>query len=343
MKKILFASTALVAFTGAAAADVALSGRAEMGVYNPAGAASWQFFTDIDVTFTMTGETDNGLTFGASDDLDEGGNAQSGPAPANAAGVAVVAGNQATQNNSDDGGATIFISGSFGTVTMGDTDGALDWALTEAGNVGNPGSIADDETSHAGYFGSYHDGGNDGQILRWDYTSGDFGVAISLEDDNGSRAANTNLGYAVGLKYNIDLGGTVVALGVGYQERADAAGITAKPKAAGVSASATLANGFSAGITYTKLGSTAVGPAGAATPVDNHVGLGLGYTSGAISVHANYGKFSGTTGTPDRSGVGLSAAYDLGGGAVVHAGYGQGKVGNGPTSKTASLGLGLSF
>ncbi|MEM9585063.1 MAG: porin [Pseudomonadota bacterium] len=332
MKKILFASTALVAFTGAAAADVALSGRAEMGVYNPAGAPSWQFFTDIDVTFTMTGETDSGLTFGASVDLDEA----DGPAANNG-----VSG--ATGNNSDDGGATIFISGSFGTVTMGDTDGALDWALTEAGNVGNPGSIADDETSHAGYFGSYHDGGNDGQILRWDYTAGDFGVAISLEDDNGSRAANTNLGYAVGLKYNIDLGGTVVALGVGYQERADAVGITAKPKAAGVSASATLANGFSAGITYTKLGSTAIGPAGAATPVDNHVGLGLGYTSGAISVHANYGKFSGTTGNPDRSGVGLSAAYDLGGGAVVHAGYGQGKVGNGPTSKTASLGLGLSF
>ncbi len=76
MKKVLFASTALVAFTGAAAADVTLSGRAEMGIYNPFVAApgansGWQFFTDIDVTFTMSGETDNGLTFGASVDLDE--------------------------------------------------------------------------------------------------------------------------------------------------------------------------------------------------------------------------------------------------------------------------------
>ncbi|WP_298259682.1 porin, partial [uncultured Litoreibacter sp.] len=83
MKKVLFASTALVAFGGAAVADVALSGRAEMGIFSqnaafqgvaPAGAADGvQFFTDIDVTFTMSGETDNGLTFGASVDLDEGG------------------------------------------------------------------------------------------------------------------------------------------------------------------------------------------------------------------------------------------------------------------------------
>ncbi|WP_298262239.1 porin, partial [uncultured Litoreibacter sp.] len=146
----------------------------------------------------MSGETDNGLTFGASVDLDEGG-----------------AISNATQNNADDGGATIFVSGAFGTVTMGDTDGALDWALTEAGNVGNPGSIADDETSHAGYLGSYLDGGNDNQILRWDYTSGAFGVAVSLEDDNGSAAASSGIGYAIGFKYALDLSGTTVNFGLG--------------------------------------------------------------------------------------------------------------------------------
>ncbi|WP_298262238.1 porin, partial [uncultured Litoreibacter sp.] len=80
MKKILIASTALVSTAGIAAADVALSGRAEMGIFQQNTAFSggavgsdMQFFTDIDVTFTMSGETDNGLTFGASVDLDEGG------------------------------------------------------------------------------------------------------------------------------------------------------------------------------------------------------------------------------------------------------------------------------
>ena len=330
MKNVLFASTALVAFAGAASADVALSGRAEMGIFKADTVANTgvvttngaQFFTDIDVTFTMSGETDNGLTFGASVDLDEGG-----------------AVSNATQNNSDDGGATIFVSGAFGTVTMGDTDGALDWAMTEAGNVGNPGSIADDETSHGGYLGAYLDGAQDGQILRWDYTSGAFGVAVSLEDDNGSKAANTDVGYAVGFKYALDLSGTTVNFGLGYQKAAGAiaAGFTDQGSATGVSVSASFANGLSAGMTYTDMSDMAN---------DKHYSLGLGYTTGAISVHANYGKYTdnaAVAGGADVKGYGLAAAYDLGGGAVVHFGYGSSKPTGGVSTKSASLGLGLSF
>ena len=320
MKKLLIASTALVAFGGAAAADVALSGRAEMGIFGSTAGGKAQFFTDIDVTFTMSGETDNGLTFGASVDLDEGG-----------------AVSNATQNNADDGGATIFISGGFGTVTMGDTDGALDWALTEAGNVGNPGSLADDETSHAGYLGAYLDGGagnGDGQILRWDYTSGAFGVAVSLEDDNGSNVANTGIGYAIGFKYSLDLSGTTVNFGIGHQKAADNVGVVADAKATGVSAAASFANGLSAGATYTNMSNMVN---------DKHYSLGMGYTTGAISVHANYGKFTGQGANPDTKGYGLAAAYDLGGGAVVHAGYGYGRTTGAARARSASLGLGLSF
>ena len=307
MKKVLFTSTALVAFAGAAVADVSLSGRAEMGLFKTS-AVDTQFFTDIDVTFSMAGETDNGLEFGASVDLDEGGS-----------GAAAVA------NNADDGGATIFIRGSFGTVTMGDTDGALDWALTEAGNVGNPGSIADDETAHAGYVGSYLDGANDGQILRWDHTFGDFGVAVSVDDDNGGVLGGD--GFAIGLKYTLDLGGTAVNLGLGYQD-ADTDG-----SAVGISATAILDGGFSVGIVYADWSDNAA---------DNNIGLGIGYTSGPISVHANYGKVE-FVGGGDASGIGLSAAYDLGGGAVVHVGYGRSDVGGAFDPQSASLGLGLSF
>jgi outer membrane protein OmpU len=217
---------------------------------------------------------------------------------------------------------------------MGDTDGALDWAMTEAGNVGNPGSLADDETTHAGYLGAYLDGANDGQILRWDYTSGAFGVAVSLEDDNGSTAASTGVGYAIGFKYALELSGTTVNFGVGHQKAADGAGVTPDAKATGVSVSANLANGLSAGVTYTNMSNMAN---------DKHVGLGLGYTTGAFSVHANYGKFTGQGANPDTKGYGLAAAYDLGGGAVVHFGYGSSKVTGGPTAKSMSLGLGLSF
>ena len=308
MKNVLFASTALVAFSGAAVADVALSGRAEMGLYGATG-FDVQFFTDIDVTFTMTGETDNGLSFGASVDLDEGG-----------AGAAAVA------DNSDDGGIAIFVRGDFGTVTLGDTDGALDWALTEAGNVGNPGSIADDETSHAGYLGSYGDGsGGDGQILRYDFSAGDFGIAVSVESDardTGATATNQEYGYAVGLKYNLDLGGTTVALGLGYQNT------VADENIVGVSATAKLDNGLSVGLQYSDWSDSAN---------DSHIGIGVGYTTGAISLHANYGKLDFANGT-DQDGFGFAAAYDLGGGAVAHFGYR-----NDDAVTSASLGLGLSF
>ena len=69
MKKVLFATTTLVATTGFAAADVTLSGLAQMGIQGGENVDT-TFVQDIDVTFTMSGETDNGLTFGAAIDLD---------------------------------------------------------------------------------------------------------------------------------------------------------------------------------------------------------------------------------------------------------------------------------
>ena len=132
MKKVLLATSALVASAGIASAQgVELSGHAEMGIIG-GSAIETQFHTDIDVTFTMSGETDNGLTFGASIDLDESDGSGTG---------ATAVGASAAFGNTTQGGETVFISGSFGTLTMGDTDGAFDWALTE---VAIGGAIADD-------------------------------------------------------------------------------------------------------------------------------------------------------------------------------------------------------
>jgi outer membrane protein OmpU len=155
MKKVLFATTALVATAGVASADIALSGVAQMGVQGGEDSAiatfgaeqETQFVQDIDITFTMSGTADNGLTFGAAIDLDE-----------NAANV-----------GTDDAGVAIFVSGEWGTLTLGDTDGALDWAMQEVALGGA--SINDNETTHAGYRGAYLDGSEDGQILRYDYSA----------------------------------------------------------------------------------------------------------------------------------------------------------------------------
>ena len=276
MKKVLFATTALVASTGFAAAQVAVTGSAEMGVNDTGAAGSeLQFFQDIDVTFTMSGETDGGLSFGAAIDLDES------------------TGSAALGDTTDDGGVAIFISGDFGTLTMGDTDGAMDWALTDAGNNGNGGSIDDAETSYSGYVGAYLDGSYDGQIVRYDNTFGDFGFAISVEADETGVA---DAGFAIGGTYSFG----DFAMGLAYQE--ESMGTARDLTGLSVSYSA---NGLTAGIVY------ATGSVGAA---DRDVlGIGLGYAMDAWTAHINYMKDE--TGATTLAGTGLSVGYDLGGGA----------------------------
>ena len=319
-----------------------------MGVQGGDGMQT-QFHQDIEVTFSMSGTTDNGLTFGASVQLDEGGTTGAGT------------------NVFDDQGYAVFLSGNFGTVTMGDTDGALDWALTE--NVGNPGSIADNETGHAGYLGSFLDGAYDGQILRYDTTFGDIGFAASVEmDHTGVR----DEGVAVGIRYGMNLGGADLNLGLGYQSATFASTVTAgvgaltvaginiysllnagdqaflngnsgyqvDVDAVGLSANLSMGN-LVAGASFTNYDATHQFGTGEM----DHVALSLGYSMDAISVGLNWGQadgtftVGGTTYAIDQQGWGAAAAYDLGGGASLHVGYGSTQNG----ADNYSFGLAMSF
>ncbi len=303
MKKVLFATSALVASTGFASAQgIELSGFAEMGIYGGSGMET-QFFTDIDVTFTMSGETDNGLTFGASVDLDEGGS-----------GAAAVA------NNADDGGATIFISGNFGTVTMGDTDGALDWATKEVPT--GSGSINDDEE-----VGAYHgmgglDGLHDGQILRYDHSVGAFGFAVSVELDD---TAATDDVWGIGANYTFDFSGGSATIGAGYQEGGSGQEATA------ISVGVALDSGLSAGVIW---GEGDLDQAGAND--DEYVSVGVAYSFDAITVGLNWAQ--DTDNGVETDGFGFSAGYDLGGGASVRFGYGEYG-----SSDSFSLGVRMNF
>ncbi len=291
MKKLLIASTALVATAGMAAADVTLSGYAEMGIKD--NGTDTVFHHDLDVKFALSGETDGGLTFGATIDLDE------------------VSGGI----GSESGPHSVWIKGGFGNLTMGDTDGAFDWGLTEA-IIGS--GIADDH-EHAGYNGNGGlDGSNDGQVLRYDNTFGDFGVAVSYEM---ADAAGSDV-VGLGLRYTADLGGASIALGLGYQENdtTDGVGISAK----------TSVSGFDIIVNYSDSNSI------------DHVGLAVGYTMGDLLLAANWGEFD-LGGGVTSSGFGLVANYDLGGGAKVLAAYGDSDDIFGLSLDTFSLGLALSF
>jgi len=147
MKKLLLASTALVMTAGAAAAQVSMSGSARMGIAydngigggtigtsviedpaNPGdfltvpvatgsnNTAKFQFTSRIRVQFTMSGETDNGLAFGASIRGDQFGAGNAG--------------------NSAMTGGTVFIDGAFGRLTFGDTAGAARAAVGDLYGVG---------------------------------------------------------------------------------------------------------------------------------------------------------------------------------------------------------------
>jgi outer membrane protein OmpU len=217
MKKILFATTALVATAGVAAADVALSGWAEMGVIGGSDYYVTQFHTDIDVTFKMSGTADNGLTFGASIDLDESDD------------------NDAFDNE-DQGGETIFVAYGGFKLTMGDTDGAFDAAMQEV-NFG--GSINDDESGHVGFSGnSGLDGDHDGQIATASYSSGPFTGYLSAEIDDCCNYPDDTI-WGIGAKVSMN----GVTIGAGHQFGDDEEHIT------GVSVTYSV-DGISAGLNW---------------------------------------------------------------------------------------------
>ena len=349
MKKVLFATTALVAFAGAASAEVLISGNAEMGlIVGDGGVAPTdgdvEFHTDIDVTFTMSGETDSGLTYGANIDLDEsdGSNSGQGSATVDAGpdgiigtpdDIILVPGSNGASNafaGRSQGGESIFLSGAFGTLTAGDTDGALDWALTEV--AFNSGSLNDDETEHTGYNGNAGlDGIYDGQIVRYDYSIGDFGIAVSAEvdDADGGVGSGNDPALGIGVKYNLDFGFiSGFGIGLGYQKADDA-------EAIGASLNGTI-QGFNVGVSFlTRNNAFGINDF-------DHYGVGLGYVTGPISLSANYGEFDYETGA-DADGFGLSAGYDLGGGALVQLGYGNSNPRAGANFDTFSFGVRMNF
>ena len=324
MKKILLATTALVASAGVASAEITLSGFAEMGIYDN-GNDDTQFFTDIDVTFTMSGEADNGLTFGANIDLDE----SDGCGASGASGAF---------SPSTQGGEAIFVSYGGATLTMGDTDGAFDKILPEMALAG--GSLADDETAHAGF--NTGDGNNlgadgldkfgDGQIARFDYAYNAFTFSLSAEQvANGAQVAGAGETiWGLGVGYSGTVGPVDLTVGLAYQDWADVGNVT------GIAATGAFSSGFSAGLTYSVFNFDTSG-------IDDitHVGLGFGYEMNAIAVGVNWGKYE--QGSWEQSGWGLAGSYDLGGGLSARMGYGKSEFNNGTDMDTWSLGLRMNF
>ena len=296
MKKILLATTMLAATTGFAAAEVTLSGDARMGIISNFDLASTattdesdlQFTSRARVKFTLSGSTDGGLDFGGSFRADNAAGAAAGTA------------------------GSVFISGAFGKLTMGDVDTAAQSAVGQVSGVGLTGLGDLNEVSYIG-------GGNDPTAL-YEYSTGDLTIYASVTNPTIVAApASSVVAYSAAAKYA--LGDYTVALG--YED--NDAGSTH----------------IIAGVAATFGAVTAKAIYGAATGglVDgDQYAVSVDYKADALTVTAFYSNKDLTSIIQEA--YGLGASYDLGGGASVAGGYSKNQTSG---ADAFDLGVAMSF
>ncbi|MEE2944015.1 MAG: porin [Pseudomonadota bacterium] len=197
MKKVLFASTALVMTAGVAAAEIAVTGGANMGIKYDGATDSTTVDNEIDFNIVGSGETDSGVSFGASVDLD-----------ADASNETFTTGGGASDPE-------VFVAYNGLKLTVGGVDGA-----TDRGGLGDPGydGIGIDNVAEVVSHGSHN--------VRVDYAFGDIAVAASVGSDSddwaiGATASfdaftvHVGAGEAGGLdQMNLTLGYSAGAFGV---------------------------------------------------------------------------------------------------------------------------------
>ena len=317
MKKLLLASTALVMSAGVAAADVALSGDARMGLVYDGNDVL--LTSRARVTFTMSGETDTGLAFGASFRADNAG---------------------AAAGNTRMTGGTVFISGDFGKLTFGDVATAARAAVGDLYGVGLTGL---GDLNEMGYldragFGGVYTGLDRRTAALYEYSIDGFTGYVSVGQNNVDRAplfTDRDRLIAIGAKYSMD--GFTGAIGYEYS-RASSSGPLALPTSTSSHLIASVEyamDGFK--------GKAIIGRAG------GDLGTALsapGFTRTQMGVSAE-GSFDATTVTAfvnrdfaRDTHYGIGARYDLGGGASVRGGIARD---GGTRTTVADFGLAFSF
>jgi outer membrane protein OmpU len=349
MKKVLFATTAastLLIGGIASAQGIALFGDARLGLgYNINNDGALTLETDpnssnfgdptddlravsrVRFGVNMTGETDSGITFGATIRADNAQGGQGGTLGQTA--------------------GSVFVSGSFGTLTYGDTNAADEqWVGDVPGDYSLTGLGDLDETRFVSNGGSF--GGDGGEsfaanpearpTVRYDFDIAGWGLSLSSNRDL------TDI--AVGTGYSADFGGGTWSAGIGYNKfdsftTVSDGGLVVVDDGFGnlvVVPGADIENevpdgeqwsvglkgtydAFGFGLTYAKLSSDTTDDG--KFEADNLL-LGLSYGWDNFAVGAVYGKILSADGPlSDLDGddsFEISAQYDLGGGATVNFG-----------------------
>jgi len=319
MKKVLLASTALVLSAGVAAADVAVGGDGRMGIIDPLGEnEDIRFTSRIRINFTGSGETDAGLAFGGSVRADN------------------YEDDQATNGNE----GSVFIEGTFGKLSMGDVDGGANAAVGFVSGVGLTGLGDFQEILMVA------DVGPDTPGALYEYSTGDWGFYASADSTGQSNFA----AYALGVTYALNNW----SFAAGYEDTERAVVSVGDPDDnIDIETNAAVTH-FVGGVTGTFGDFTAkfTGGIGEAKPIGTSLKLDItqyalsgDYTTGATTLTAFY-RYSEVDQFAEIEGFGLGAAYDLGGGASLKAGYADVELTDVAAAESASFDawdFGISF
>ena len=309
MKKLLIASTALVATAGMAAADVTVTGHAAAGYHSnlvqKSGLAAAKqrtegIYSNVGVDFSMSGATDNGISFTAALNIDAGTEIDQGDYEFDGA----------------DGGTAglgaVTMSGDFGTLTFDDNgignlfDGDysnhdISYATTVNGVAITVAADADESVGTAAT--------KDDASAKAVVTAGDMTYTLTA-----SNNASAGMSTKVAVAYTVN----------------DMLSVNANSKSLSAAGSKTVAG---VGATIVTNGLTVTVASDNAQPASGW-DLDLAYSLGDVAL---------TYGTDENSSHDLTATYALGGGATFKAGMRNHGTATAKAGYKDSLYAGVSF
>ncbi len=315
MKKYLLVTTLLAATTGAAHADVSVSGDARMGIsswdsdaknfFDAGGNSTLGFSSRARVRFSLSSETDSGIKLGAQFRAGDASKAASGGAPADA-----------------DMKGTVFIDvPEFGKLTMGDAEGAAQAAVVQFSPIGY------DELAKLQEF-TFLTGGDTskGNDVLYTYTKDALAVSLSMGNPGapeGDSSTETSDDAAVGVAYTTEFW----KVAAGFEDNGERSQSIISGSFGNGQAEVKAAYG----VTNDDLSQYVI----AGSYIIGHTTLNAFYREDEIRKK----NAAGVEVTPQTA-YGVGATYDLGSGLAVLAGYSHEKtLGKG----LYSLGLTMAF
>ena len=281
MKKILLATTALVATTGFAAAELTWTGSANVGMkYSDNGTTT--VHSEIDLGVAASGETDGGIGWAVEMGLDS-----------------QTADSVAT--DAADGGS-VALTGDFGTISVGNVS-------TAGTSIGLPDvgfdTIGIDDAAELGRNAATASASMD---VRWKYAMDDIALDVSIDTSNDDMAASmkwSSGSLAIGISHaaaGATGGATANAMSIGTSVGAFAVNVMA----ASHSTSAKDSVGMSASMPVDGLGTVTFVTGSNDTDAKSSWGLGFSKAlGGGASLAGAYGSANGN----DKADLGISLSF----------------------------------